>query len=247
MIKLLKKLIWLGLLGVLMVVLMKNYQAGLLEGPEAPAPTSWVEWEDAVPNEETPTETANSLNIDMPFFTQAPHSNWDYPWQEACEEASVLLVANLYQDLQFDTETYNRALLDLVDWEMATFGAYEHTTVAQTLQMMEENYGLEGVVHEDPSFEDIQAILNRGNLIIAPFAGKLLGNPNYKNGGPLYHMMVIKGYDIEKNQIVTHDVGTRNGADYVYDWAIIELALHDWHDTDMLQGVPRIIEVIRPQ
>ena len=186
------------------------------------------------------------LNIEMPFYTQAPHSNWDYPWQEACEEASVLLTANLLLNLNLGLEDYNTELLRLVDWEMEYFGAYEHTDVYQTAEMLMINYGLSSILHQDPTFEDIQTILANGNLIIAPFAGKLLGNPNFRNGGPVYHMLVIKGYDADAMQIVTHDVGTRNGSNYVYNWSVIENALHSWHDDDILLGEKTLIEVITP-
>lgn len=210
-----------------------------LEGPAAP---ETVDFE----NIPEPTEESlpSTLNIELPFYAQAPFGNWDYPWQEACEEASVLLVANLYKEMGLSREAFNEELLRLVDWEMQYFGAYEHTSVDQTVEMIELQYELETVVHENPSFEDMQAILADGHLIVAPFAGKVLGNPNYQNGGPIYHMVVIKGYDAEKMQIVTHDVGTRNGADYVYSWATVEEALHDWHPSNILEGDPRIIEVL---
>ena len=210
-----------------------------LQGPSAPAEQPL---ESLTETEAAPT----SLNIEMPFYTQAPHANWDYPWQEACEEASSLLVANLYLDMNLNLEDYNTELLRLVDWQMEVFGAYEHTTVAQTQQMLLDNYGLESVAHTDPSFQDLQDILNEGHLIIAPFAGKLLDNPNFRNGGPLYHMLVIKGYDAEKNHVVTHDVGTRNGENYVYSWETVEKALHDWHDDDILLGDASFIEVLPP-
>lgn len=193
------------------------------------------------PKTSTPPAT---LNIEIPFFSQAPHGNWDYPWQEACEEASILLVANAYQSMNLNTDSFNSELLEIVDFEKDYFGAYEHTTVAQTMEMIDKIYGLETKVHENPTFEDIQQILADGHLIVAPFAGKLLGNPYFRNGGPVYHMLVIKGYDAEKMQIVTHDVGTRHGANYVYSWSVIENALHDWHDTDIELGAKKIIEVL---
>lgn len=224
---------------------MRNQE---LQGPAAP---DSIRLEDLLEDKQSiedlpkvPEELPTSINIELPFYTQAPYSNWDYPWQEACEEASVLLVANVYKEMNLDLAAYNTELLRLVDWEVEYFGAYEHTTVAQTVEMIEIQYGLETVVHENPTFEDFQKTLASGHLIIAPFAGKYLYNPNFLNGGPVYHMLVVKGYDAEKMQIVTHDVGTRNGADYVYDWSVVEYALHDWHDTDMLQGAGRIIEVL---
>lgn len=224
-----------------------------LEGPSAPPQQKLETLLPSSPVEEnTETEIAlpvalpSSINIEMPFYTQAPFSNWDYPWQEACEEASVLLVANLYNKMNLSKEAYNTELLRLVDWEKEYFGAYEHTTVAQTVEMLSLNYHLEATIHEGANFQEMQSALAEGHLIIAPFAGKLLHNPNFKNGGPNYHMLVIKGYDSTKNQIVTHDVGTRNGADYVYNWSILQNALHDWNDTDITMGEPRWIEVSPP-
>lgn len=193
------------------------------------------------PKPSVPPET---LNIEIPFFSQAPQGNWDYPWQEACEEASILLVANAYKAMNLNTDSFNSELLEIVDWEKDYFGAYEHSTVAQTMEMIDKIYGLETKVHENPTFGDIQEIIADGHLIVAPFAGKLLGNPYFRNGGPNYHMLVIKGYDANKMQIVTHDVGTRHGANYVYSWSVIENALHDWHDTDIELGAKKIIEVL---
>jgi len=187
------------------------------------------------------------LNIDLPFYSQAPLGNWDFPWQEACEEASVILVANLYNHLNLNVEDFNTELLRLVNWETEYFGTYLDTNVDQVAEILDLQYGLKSIIHENPTYEDIEIILNQGNLIIAPFAGKLLGNPNFRNGGPLYHMLVIKGYNAEKNQIVTHDVGTRNGADYVYSWEVISNALHNWNKDDILLGEKKIIEVLPQQ
>ncbi len=189
------------------------------------------------------TEIRTALNIEVPFFTQAPHSNWDYPWQEACEEASILNVANIFKGMNLNKDTFNTELLRLVEWEKIYFGSYEHTSISQTAEMIKIQYNLRTEIHENPSFDDIKTIISNGHLIVAPFAGKLLYNPNFKNGGPNYHMIVIKGYDTEKMQIITNDVGTRMGSNYTYDWSVIENALHDWSNPDITDGAKKIIEV----
>lgn len=249
---------FLGALGLIGLYNYSAWKAQELLGPEAPETQvlSSLLKDDLEPIGDATSEDTEvalpapksevlpaSVNIAMPFYTQAPFSNWDYPWQEACEEASIALVANIYLEKNWTREEFNDELLRLVDYEMQTFGAYEHTSVAQTVQMIEDNYGLKTVVHDNPSYEDLQTALASGHLIVAPFAGKLLGNPNFKNGGPTYHMIVIKGYDAAKNQVVTHDVGTRNGEDYVYTWSVIQNALHDWNDGDITLGTPRWIEI----
>ncbi len=185
-----------------------------------------------------------SLNLDIPFYTQAPFSNWDNPWQEACEEASVLLIANAYYDHNWTREQFNDQILKLVEWEKKRFGDYKHTSVEQTAEILADYLGLKTVIVENPSYEDIMKTLNKGHLIVMTFAGKKIGNPNYKNGGPVYHAMVVKGYK-EGKKVITHDVGTRKGENYVYRWSVLQNALHDWAEP-IESGEKRMIEVLPP-
>ncbi len=192
----------------------------------------------------SPSEIPAELNLRMAFYSQAPFENWDYPWQEACEEASILLVANTYFDHQWTREEFSDQILKMVDWENNYFGYYKDTTVQETAVMLKKYLGLDSFILEQPSFEDVQAALSKGHLLVAPFAGKHLGNPFYKNGGPIYHMLVIKGYKAGE-KIITADVGTRNGEDYVYSWETIENALHDYAEP-IEDGAKRMIEVLPP-
>lgn len=73
----------------------------------------------------------------------------------------------------------------------------------------------------------IKKLITSGYPVILPVAGQLLGNPNFTGAGPPYHMIVVKGFD-NKN-FITHDPGTKNGANYKYSFATIEKAIHDWN------------------
>jgi len=199
-------------------------------GTESPQP------EIAIPDE---------LNLAAPFYAQAPFGDWSYPWQEACEEASVLLVANAYKNTQWTRDQFKQEILNLVDWEIKNFGAYEHTDVKQTAKILTDYLGLKIIIHENPTFDDIKRILARGHLIVMTFAGKKLGNPFFTNGGPVYHAMVAKGYK-EGDKLIFHDVGTRRGEDYVYKWSVISNALHDYAEPIDI-GAKRIIEVLPPE
>jgi hypothetical protein len=184
------------------------------------------------------------LNLKLPFYMQAPFANWDYPWQEACEEASILLVANKYFNHNWTAAEFNDQILKMVDWQNERFGDYWHTTMEQTAIMLDEILGLKTVVHKDPSLEDIKRILARGHFIIIPLDGKALKNPYFKNGGPVYHVVPVKGYTKE-NGIITHDVGTRRGEDYVYSWEVIDEAFHDYA-VPMSEGERVLLEVLPP-
>lgn len=202
-----------------------------------------IERQDLINKEKLKATIPDSLNIKMTFFPQAPYADWALPYQEACEEASILLAANLLNKMNLDKKTFNIELLKLIEWEKVRFGDYLHTNTSQTEIMINEYFKLKTILHEDPTFEKIASIIAKGNIIIAPFAGKLLKNPYFTNGGPKYHMLVIKGYNLTTKEMITNDVGTRRGLDFVYSWECIQNAIHDWNDEDILSGKKLIIEV----
>ena len=169
------------------------------------------------------------VNLDVPFTTQAPNSNWDMPYQEACEEASAIMVDGYYRGEhgKIPVDRADKAILDLVAFEKKNYGFYEDTTAEQTAKFIKEAYGYTRVIVKPlTSVEEIKKPLALGYPVIIPFAGKMLGNPNYKNGGPPYHMLVIRGYTGEK--FITNDPGTRKGEGYLYDPLTIMNAAHDW-------------------
>ena len=68
-----------------------------------------------------------------------------------------------------------------------------------------------------------------GKLVIYPANGQMLDNPNFTEPGPIYHMLVITGYD--KDTFITNDPGTRNGFNYKYSYDTLEAANGTWdHD-----------------
>lgn len=184
------------------------------------------------------------LNIKMTFYSQAPNGNWDFPWQEACEEASILLIANTYYSHNWTKDQFNDQILKLVEWQNTNFGDYKDTNAEKISVMLKDYLGLKSVIHKDPTFEDVQKVLAQGHLIVMTFAGKEIGNPFYTNGGPLYHAMVIKGYKVGQ-KVITEDVGTRRGEDYVYQWKTLNAALHDY-TVPIDDGAKLMIEVLPP-
>ncbi len=244
------------------IVVVRNYRFSSIKTVDLPPDTDFSQLSQtmspiaaATPSSQASTnavatiaavaELPTALNLKAPFYAQAPLGNWDYPWQEACEEASVLLAANEYFDHQWTAEQFNQQILQIVDWENKIFGDYKHTTMAQTSQMLNQYLKLDTKIHENPDLNTVKQILADGHFIILPFAGKEVGNPYYNNGGPNYHVILAKGYTAN-NELITHDVGTKHGENYVYDWSTIDAALHDYSDP-IDSGAKRIIEVFPPQ
>lgn len=194
--------------------------------------------------------TNESFNLDVPFYSQAPTGDWGMPYQEACEEASLLLAWYYVTDQTPSMKKFEEDLLAMVEWEIDYFGQYEHTTAEQTAEMARLYLNHPNVdVVVDPTENQIRRWLDQGYPVIAPFAGRYLGNPYFTGLGPVYHMLVIRGYD--GSRFITNDVGTRHGKNFTYKGDVLMNALHDWHDSasvddeGILNGAKTVI-VVKP-
>lgn len=184
-------------------------------------------------------------NLAVPFTAQAPHANWDDPYGEFCEEASVLMAISYvrHQDIP-DANFADKALLAIKAFEEKRFGFYQDTTVEQTAVIFREYYNYNQVqLLKDPTVTDIKQAIAEGKPVLVPAAGRMLGNPFFQSPGPLYHMLVIKGYTAA-GKFIVNDPGTRRGADFLYDEAVIMNAMHDWRTDKHIEAGQKIILVV---
>ncbi|MDA0208160.1 MAG: C39 family peptidase [bacterium] len=184
----------------------------------------------------------SAFNLAVPFTSQAPHANWELPYQEACEEASALMVAEYYAGAAvgvLSADAVDAKILESVDFQLDLFGEYEDTTVEQTAELIDLYFGFTGVVVENPTIDQIKAQIVEGRPVIIPAAGQKLENPFFSGLGPVYHMLVVKGYSEEG--FITHDPGTRRGADFVYDFDVLMNAIGDWNNGDPANGAKRVL------
>lgn len=166
-----------------------------------------------------------SALIEMTFVPQAPFGNWDPPFDEACEESSIITVEHFLTGKPLDAQTMNDEVLAMAAWE-ANHGFDIDITVAQLSEVAEQYLNRSARILENPSIDDLKKELSQGNPVIVPLAGRDLGNPYYSGEGPWYHMLVLVGYD--KSGFITHDVGTKRGENYHYDYDVLYDAIHDW-------------------
>ncbi|MEZ4210431.1 MAG: C39 family peptidase [Patescibacteria group bacterium] len=175
-------------------------------------------------------QVADYVNIPLAFTAQAPFGEWEDPrQQDACEEASIAIVKWWYEGkLQVSKDQAKAEILALSALSEKTLGTFHDTSATDTAKLLTVWVpGVEAEVME-LTVERIEQALYQGKLIIVPTDGRLLGNPYFSGGGPERHMLVIKGYDREKQQFITHDVGTRQGADYVYSYQVLMNSLLDY-------------------
>ena len=184
------------------------------------------------------------VNLSIPFTSQAPSKNWGLPYAEFCEEASALMTASYINGWTIPTIAFaEEKMKEIQAFEEQRFGYYKDTTAEETAIILREFYNFNKVqVLYNPTINDIKKAVADGKAVMVSMAGRLLGNPYFQSPGPIYHMLVIKGYTKEGN-IITNDPGTRNGADFIYSPSVIMNAIHDWNNGDVENGKKVIIVV----
>lgn len=186
-----------------------------------------------------------SINLAIPFTSQAPKANWDLPYQEACEEASMLMTARFLQGRTIDgPDDADQAILQLVDHGTTVMGYPIDMTAEQTANDIEDFYDFDTELIYDFTWDDVKLALAQGYPVILPAAGRELGNPNFTSPGPIYHMVVIKGYT--PSVVITNDPGTRKGADYQYSYDTLINAAHDWNGGNVAEG-KKVIIIVKPK
>jgi hypothetical protein len=183
----------------------------------------------------------------VPFMSQAPLADWDPLHEEACEEASVLMVRGYYQGEsgRYDPNEAEDLIQDLVRFQTDHYGFFEDTSATETVRFAEAAFPeLEGHVYDIKNPDSVKRWIAEGFPVIIPADGKTLPNPNFRNGGPKYHMLVVRGYT--GDQFITNDPGTRKGENFLYTYHGLLDAAHDWNGGDVPNG-RRVMIVLSPR
>lgn len=218
-----------------------DYQQAVASMRPSVAPAASPVITPAAPSIPFPAE----INLAVPFTVQAPHAIWEEPYKEFCEEASALMAASYVLNESLPSaDVADAKLLAIKEFEATRFGYWQDTTAAETAIVLREYFKIKDVaLIEQPTVNDIKQALSVGKLVIMPAAGQQLYNPYFRAPGPPYHMLVIKGYTAD-GRFITNDPGTRHGADYIYDEAIIMNAMHDWRSDGKVELGRKVILVV---
>ena len=210
----------------------------------------------------------------VPFTTQAPFSKWDELHEESCEEASLIML-KYYNDRKVENPAFagqesglskipkaeaEKEIQKLIKYQIEKYGDYFDTDAKTTKGIGEDFYRLKNLkIIEKFTIQDLKKELAQGNIILVPTAGRELGNPNFTPPGPLYHNLVIIGYDDKQTVdsaghkaqgvFITNDPGTRRGQNYKYNQQTLYQAIHDFPGDvhKILEGPKRAIVLIKKQ
>ncbi len=183
------------------------------------------------------------VNWDVPFTPQAPTGNWDPPFDEACEEASVLMVLRYFQGTPISSPADADSAIRALAAANAQLGFPIDDTAAQVVELIaSQDPSLDVELLKNPTVDQLKKALSEEKLIIVPAQGQELGNPYFRQPGPPYHMLVLRGYT-KNGYVITNDPGTKRGEEYVYTWEKLLSAVHDWNGGDVKNG-ERVVIVI---
>lgn len=211
---------------------------------KVPEPENKIEpiKERPIPEEAPPLkETPEKYLLDMPFYSQAPLSKWDAFHEDMCEEASLLNTGLYLEDKKLTKDQFEAELQKIQKIEKNEVGEWKSTTISQTKKWADVYFGGNLIIKiiDNPTINDIESEISAGRPVVVPLAGRDIGNPNFTPPGPIYHMLVVKGYDSQN--FITNDVGTRKGSSYTYKKDVIMKNIHDWNEKDIHLGAKRVL------
>jgi hypothetical protein len=190
--------------------------------------------------------------LPIPFYSQAPLSKWDAVHEEMCEESSVLNAGLYLLDKKMTAEAFEKELMAFKKIEEKELGDYKSNTIAEIKKVTDIYFEgkIKTKIIENPTIDDIEAEIaaglpadEAGHPVVVPLAGRDIGNPNFTPPGPVYHMLVVKGYDTQN--FITNDVGTRKGESYIYTKDVIMKNIHDWNPQDIHLGAKMVLSLYK--
>ena len=173
----------------------------------------------------------SKLILQVPFTPQAPTDKWDR--NEDCEETSITM-ANAFLSNntanELATEESQKAIDNLKIWENANFGYNADTGAMTTTRMAEGAFGLKVKQIKNFTEQDLKQALVDNHPILLPIDARKLNNPKYKNSGPQYHMVVIRGF--HESVFIVNDPGTNDGNGNEYTFDVLKNAAADWNQAE---------------
>lgn len=175
------------------------------------------------------------VNLPVPYLSQMPDGLFVLPWSKACEEASITMIAEFYAKNKVKSLPIamgKESMTKLMNWEDEEFGYNDDTDASSTARIINEASSFAAVVKRNPTLEEIKDEVRNNRPVISFHYGPGLKNPYlyFKADGANYHVIILKGFDDEKQEFIAHDAGTYqySGADYRYSYDMIMNSLHDY-------------------
>lgn len=201
--------------------LLLNPHEGVVNQTITPTPTPSLT--------ESPSKV---VDLNVPFISEAPENIWKNPWVNACEEASIAMVEKFYTgDTEVTVTEAKEFMQMLFDVQDRLYGSNINSDAARTTDLINNYSSYKGKMVINPTIEDIKNEIRAGRPVITLHHGGELKNKNvhFLASGSYYHMLVVKGFDDERGEFITHDDGDRiTGVNHRYEYNLFMDSIHDY-------------------
>lgn len=175
---------------------------------------------------------------DVPFTCQAPFADWDDPRQQnGCEEACMVMANRWLRKKGLTKQEALEEILALADYQQEKYGFFQDTSAEDTAKIWQKYYEGSCIVTKDFTLFSFRNILASGHILMVPVNGKVgLSSPSYNLNNIDRHMLLVIGYDDEKEEFVVNDPGTGKGEKCRFNYGLFLAAIQDYPSGDK---VPR--------
>lgn len=185
-------------------------------------------------------EVAPEEDLEVPFTAQAPEGDWSEPWQNACEETSILMVDGFYEGEDPNREEEKTRILEILKTKKEEIKISKDEsleTISELINSLDLNWTT--TIKTNPTVDELIEELANNRPIIVPVFAPELPNPYYDDVD--YHVMVLVGYDQEQEVFLVNDPGTQYGEGLSYDYDTLMAAIHDLNSKDYDAGAKRVL------
>ncbi|MFA7653733.1 MAG: C39 family peptidase [Candidatus Magasanikbacteria bacterium] len=192
--------------------------------------------------------TSTVVNLGVPYTSEIPDGSWIKPWNNACEEAAIVMIEQFYagnHKARLTRAEAKKLMWPLFGIQTKLWNNNADTDAVRTAKLINDYTSFSAYIKNDPTLEDILNELKSDRPVISFHYGYDLKNPNipWRRGGSYYHVMPITGFDDIKKEFIVDDPGNhKSGIDYRYKYDIITSSLHDFnHKTGKADGPARVL------
>lgn len=174
--------------------------------------------------------SAGAYALKINFFSQAPEKQWSQPWYDACEEASIAIVDEFYNNHghKLTDEEASKKILRIFEIKEAVFGQSYDEKAEKIVDLINNFLNWEAKLKYNPTKDQIIEEIDNGRPVIVPVYARILNNKYFNSAAIDYHVFVLSGYDQKTKEFITQEVGTQYGNNYRYPYSTIMSAIHNF-------------------
>jgi Peptidase_C39 like family len=187
----------------------------------------------AVPATATPVPTLPpSVFIKVPYTSQFPFNQFGAgdPHENYCEAAALEMVSQYFRGDSRDRippAEADPAMGSIVSTERRDFPGVTDLPLTSVASVGTQLFGLKPTI-SPVDLNQVETQLAAGRPVLVPVMTHLPNGSKiapFYGSVPVYHVIVITGYDRGKNVLYTNDAGFIEGQNYSYSWSLLSSAI----------------------